>query len=1033
MEYDVILSIIFYLCGCFYMVFSAALVANYVNNKINWLFVSLISSLAIWAFSHAISISASTAEISAYWRSFSAFGWGSFSSFLLHFILVITKTANRLKERKMLLMLYLPVLINIVLFGPYGLFFDKQYNMVRTDFGWVNMPPMFAARIWLNLYYVVFSVASVVLLINWWRKLKTNTTEEQQARRFILSIMVYLLLEGVVDLIPDVFGKMSFPQLTVIFLLVPTIMLFRRLKESGELKKFRKTFLLEGPSEDITDDRARLFKNVTVIFEIGAAISFLIGYFGMKKPLENELLLAGSILLLAVFIRFIPHITKKHTTQNILFLGVAVLAMMFFVIQDANIGALTTWALYILFLLFSIILDDKTSVFIFTVFNIVIQLVLSFLYPKVTVIIDINEYVTRIFIIILSYITVYYLTNEYTLKTKNYKRIAREQEVLETISSSFIVINTENAKETIGRMFEMAVEILAFNQAFIFQFSENHEDATILSMYVDDVEGESFPYCPGLTFKVNDLSMFKSLIEEKTTIVCEDTKNISFDEAGNQIEYFKSRGVDSFFAVPIMVEDQIEGVLVAEYNYQIDDISIVESRLNILKIIANILGDGRKKTLYEERLYNFAFFDEVTKLANSNMLVKRLEQSINNRKWPEKIALINIELDNLRMINDTFGHQIGEQVVKKSALLLEKQLGGCCNISRTGDGEFVVVLPNVKSRKQIEECINKLLASFSRPILTDTGIEALFVVVYMGISLYPDDGRDVDTLLKNVDLARFEAKNNNEKVVFYTKRMENHISENTLLMNRLFNSLENEEFFIEFQPQINCNTEKTAGIEALLRWTNDGEIIPPDRFIPILEQTGLIYDVGLWVLKQTLKEHNRLISKGFPPIRVSVNLSVVQFQNEDLILDFTKIIKENNVNPKYIELEITESFFFKNPKEIIEKLYEFKELGVNIAIDDFGKGYSSLNRLNVVPFDRIKIDKAIIDHMDLSKNKAPVTESIIQLARSFMVGVTAEGVETKEQADFLISIDCDEIQGYYYSRPLSVEALEEFLENERFN
>ena len=649
-----------------------------------------------------------------------------------------------------------------------------------------------------------------------------------------------------------------------------------------------------------------------------------------------------------------------------------------------------------------------------------------------SVIIDINEYFTRIFIIILSYITVNYLTNEYTLKAKNYKRIAREQEVLEIISSSFISFNNENAQDIIYRMFEMAVKILGFNQAFIIEFSKNHEDATVISTYVDDAEGESFPYYQGLALKVKDLTMFKSLLEQKTAIICEDTTDISVDVFGKQIDYIKERGVDTFFAIPIMADDQIEGVLVAEYNYQIDDVSLVESRLNILKIIANILGDARKKILYEERLYNYAYFDEATKLANSNMLVKRLEQIINSRKWPEKIAIINIELDNLRMINDTFGHRIGDQVIRKSALLLEKQLGECCEISRTGEGEFVVVIPNVKSRKQIEDCLNSLLASFSRPILTDTGIEALFVVVYMGVSLYPDDGKDVDTLLKNVDLARFEAKNTNEKIVFYTRRMGSQIEENTLLMNRLFNSLENEEFFLEFQPQINCITEKTAGIEALLRWTNDGEIIPPDKFIPILEQTGLIHDVGLWVLKQALKEHNRLISKGFPPIRVSVNLSVVQFQEEDLILDFTKIIEESNVNPKYIELEITESFFFKNPKEMIEKLNELKELGVSIAIDDFGKGYSSLNRLNVLPFDRIKIDKEIIDYIDITNNKAPVTESIIQLARSFMVGVTAEGVETKEQADFLISIDCDEIQGYYYSRPLSVEALEEFLKNEKY-
>ncbi|NMA07077.1 MAG: EAL domain-containing protein, partial [Ruminococcaceae bacterium] len=239
-----------------------------------------------------------------------------------------------------------------------------------------------------------------------------------------------------------------------------------------------------------------------------------------------------------------------------------------------------------------------------------------------------------------------------------------------------------------------------------------------------------------------------------------------------------------------------------------------------------------------------------------------------------------------------------------------------------------------------------------------------------------------------------------------------------------------EEFSLEFQPQISCETGKTAGIEALLRWTTDNRRVPPDRFIPILEQTGLIYDVGLWVLEQTLKEHTVLVSKGFAPLRVSVNLSVVQFEGEDFISDFAKIIEESRVDPKYIEMEITESLFSKDPEDVLKKIFELKGLGVGIAIDDFGRGYSTLSRLKLVPFDRLKIDKEIIDYIYSGDEGSQLTENIISLARIYKASVTAEGVETKEQADLLKSISCDEIQGYYYSKPLSLEALEEFLKKE---
>ncbi len=818
-------------------------------------------------------------------------------------------------------------------------------------------------------------------------------------------------------------------QLPVVSLLIPTIMIFPLLKKTVRIERKNIIHPFLGTEKDLDGDRVRLFNTVTVIFMLGSALSFLIGYFGMNRNLGNELLLAAFLLLMGMVVKCIPLITKNQTAQNSIFLIISISCLLYFIIKHAGTGGLTVWAIYILVLLFTVVLGSSHA-YVITAISVVVQIVFWIILPEVSVTIDINEYVARIFIIVLSFVAVQYLINEFTAKIRGYQRFAREQEVLEKISSSFISVNSKNVREKINEMFEMAVEILEFNHAYITGFGQDYKDATIVNMYMKDVDRESFPYYPGMRFSTAELPMFKFLIEQNEPIVCEDTANISFDKDGLHRDYFMSRGVKSFLAIPITIDNKTGGIFFIEYRDRIDG-RLAESRLNFLKIIANILGDARNKALYEERLYHSAYFDEATKLANRNMLKIRLEQIIRNRIELEKIAVLNIEIENLRMINDTFGHEVGEQVMIESAAILEKQLEGCYDISRAGEGDFVVVLSEVKCHEQIMECAEKLLASFSHPILTETGVEALYVVVHIGISVYPDDGRDADTLLKNADLAGYEARNNNEKIVFYTKRLENYIIENTLLTNRLFKALKNEEFFLEFQPQINCSTGKTAGVEALLRWTSDGnKRIPPERFIPILEQTGLIYDIGLWVLEQALQQHNKLIARGFPPLRISVNLSVVQFQGENIIRDFRKIIEESGVNPKYIDLEITESWISNHSDDIIGKLRKLKELGVNIAIDDFGKGYSSLHRLKFVPFDRIKIDKDIIQNLDFEGKKASIAEIIVLLARAFNAVITAEGVETKEQADFLKSVACDEIQGYYFSRPLSTKALEEFLKKE---
>ncbi len=1022
MKYSFILSLIFYLCGHFYMIIGLYTLSANVKSSVNRLFVFLTSSLAIWSFAYSIAIAAPTAEESIFWNCFAVFGWGVFFSILLHFTLVLTRFESRLPKGIRLALIYGPAAINIILFAPFGHLAENQYRMVQTDFGWVNIRPIDMGGVWFTIYYLVFLTASIVLLVRWWMRLEANTPLKRQATYFLYSVLVPIFLGIVTKTLPDLLGKNMYPRLVGIFMMVPTITLFYTSRKFGLLlEKETKTVR----SQDV--DRLRMFETIASIYIIGAPLSFLVGHFGVGRPLNYELTISAAILVIGLLTKLLPALTKNHVLQNTVFLMLNTIAMLMFLMTNIDTAAVTIWSIYIIFVLFTVVLDTGIYAVSFTVVIAVIQIIFWMLFPEVPVIIDGNEYLTRIFIIFLSSIAVRYLMKEYALKIEAYRKFAKEQEVLEKISSSFISVDRKNAKEKVDEMFEVAYEFLKFDYMCLAIFDRDAKEATFVHLNGKDAVIRSHPYRLGMVVATDTLPPVIAPVLRGRTIIYEDMED-GLIEAGEEIrDFFLSRGIHSFFALPILVGKRIDGMLVVEYHHRSDAISR-EGRSYFLKMITNILGDTKKKTLYERRLYNSAYFDKATKLANRNMLVKKLKQEIQGRKDSEKIAVLTIELVNLKTINGSFGHTIGKRIVIQSAAILRHLFGESCYISRSSEGEFIVIQPGVEDTDRVEGDVQRLLDAFSRPISTETGIEALFVVLSVGVAVHPDNGRDASTLLKNADLAGLQAKNTNRKVVFYTEQLEDLIAENTLFRNRLFQSLQNNEFFLEFQPLISSDTESVAGIEALLRWTADGnKRVPPDRFIPILEQTGLIYDVGLWVLEQALEEHNRLLAKGFPPLRVSINLSVVQFLVDNFIIDVSNAIKKSGVDPGYIELEITESFFSENPLKILEKVHQLKDLGVSIAIDDFGSGYSSFSRLKLIPFDRLKIDKKIIDYIDLERRLAPLTEISISLARTFKASVTAEGVETKGQADFLKSIGCDEIQGFYYSKPLSPEALEEFL------
>ena len=437
---------------------------------------------------------------------------------------------------------------------------------------------------------------------------------------------------------------------------------------------------------------------------------------------------------------------KKHSVQNALFLLVCMFGMVLYTLTAINVGGLTTWTVYIIFLLFTVVLGTPVHALIHASFVILIQVVLWIFYPEVTAVIDGNEYAVRIGIIILSFFSIRYVTREYTSKEKEYKRFAQEQMVLEKISTSFIAVNSVNVTDKIQEMFKMSLDVLNFNHAYLVEFDNDYVDAKIIDTFVNDQDSESFPLTPGMTVKIADFPVFEPLITDNKPIMCEDIYKISLGEGEEQREFFSSRGINSYFAIPVIMDGNLISMLVIEY-FDKSDVYSTENRLFYLKILSNMLADSKKKILYEEKLYNFAYFDEATKLANRNMLNKNLESLIQDRKETDRLAVFNIELDNLRTINDTFGHAVGEQVVIKSVEILSELLNNCCLISRVTEEKFIVVSPACSDIDKIEERAKRIIESFKHPILfPGLDIEALFVIVNVGIAVFPEDGRDVNTL-----------------------------------------------------------------------------------------------------------------------------------------------------------------------------------------------------------------------------------------------------------------------------------------------
>ena len=449
-------------------------------------------------------------------------------------------------------------------------------------------------------------------------------------------------------------------------------------------------------------------------------------------------------------------------------------------------------------------------------------------------------------------------------------------------------------------------------------------------------------------------------------------------------------------------------------------------------IIQNISA----RVMLEKRLAQLAYYDSLTGLPNRRLFHDRLGRALTRAKRNEKlVAIMFLDLDHFKNINDTLGHHFGDLLLQESAKRLTALIREDDTVARLGGDEFTVVLENISVVTEAETVAGKILQALSQPVYL--GTQEIYVTASIGITYYPLDDNDIEKLIMNADSAMYQAKVHGRNTYeLYTARLRSEATQRLSMDIALRKAISatdfllhyQPEFILHYQPEIDRYTGEVVGVEALVRWQHpELGLLGPDSFIPLSEETGLIIAIGEWVIRTACKQVMSWRAAGLPIFNVAVNVSALQLQNRDIIDKIARILEETGLEARYLELELTESLILNKTDEFITILRDLKAMGITLTIDDFGTGHSSLANLQLLPIDKVKIDRSFVNNITTNEQDATIAVTVIEMAHKLGIKVVAEGVETEEQLMYLYAHHCDIMQGYHFSRPMVAEDFETLL------
>ncbi len=634
--------------------------------------------------------------------------------------------------------------------------------------------------------------------------------------------------------------------------------------------------------------------------------------------------------------------------------------------------------------------------------------------------VDKVDYFGRMGILCISVWLGFYVNKIYMQRLRKSAYRLMLQRFISEVSSDFINVTQSNLERKVHWIMRIVGKLFQLDEIHVLQFDLEQSAVQYRLIWSKDKRQEQTEISHPID--APDIAWLSSQFVHDELVHIPDV-DLMPDIAENAKKVLQTRQVHSIVATPIIEHGAMLKIL--EFSSKNAKKKWETEEFRVLKIISNIFADALTRVEAEEEITHMAYHDQLTGLPNRRLFQDNLQQAISAAKQTGKsVGVVFIDLDSFKAINDTLGHKGGDMLLKMVADKLLHAVRDSDVVSRFGGDEFLIMLNPIASAEDNIPIVENLMSVLAQPVVVEG--QAFYPTLSAGVATYPADGQDTDSLIKHADMAMYKAKElGKNQYVICSNALKEAALTKIKITNSLYHALEREEFVLHYQPQVELRTGEIIGLEALIRWNNpELGFVSPANFIPIAEQIGLISDIGEWVLKTACMQNQKWQNAGYAPVCIAVNVSANQLQNPDFVRQVQNVLRETALPTQYLELEITESAAMTETTDIVQLLIDIRNLGIMVSIDDFGTDYSSLCRLKVLPIDKLKIDKQFIDSVAESEKDQAIVRTIINLSQNLGLKVIAEGVESQNQLEFLKQEACDEVQGYYYYKPMPATEIE---------
>lgn len=1011
-------SFVFYTAAI--MIFFYGLYIYSYNSKSVMHRVFLLScfSLCLWNFSFSVAntaISYNTAEV---WRRVASFGWGSFFSFMLHFILLYTKQRKILSKKITYLVLYLPVAFNCYIFGINTKTAEMVYDLICTDVGWINVSELTVYDWIYNFYYAGFTIIGLILLIRWGIQSKDRRNLKQTLMISVTYVATFIM-GTITEFVANIYLSVHLPQLGPVLILIPMSVMFYCVLNYGFLVPEWVKNEPEINPEKGDNIRKMLYRNLTKVYIIGGFINFASQYFTNREPLYDALIYSLSMVILGMFLLFIQNINISIKYKDMLSNIIMAASIPVMLLKYYKYSSVYAWVVPVIFILIAVAFSKRKMLILIVFSTFGSMLYLWWKYPITLIHFNGIDHLVRIFVLGIILWIAFHINYIYQERIKENEERAKLQAFLIKVSTMLLAADDKNFNVCMNKALEICSKYLRVDRIYICLFEEDG-GKRIFELCKEGVpsvreELEAADWNMGVR-------TVQKLGEKSTDAICVYDFS-ALVEGDKDQSWLHSKPVKSMAVNPMVINDSVVGYLVLEAIQRFEECK--ENQKETITLLAHMISNIWNNVKAEMRLSYKAYYDDLTGLPNRALLREKVELLLGDSH--KRFGIVFFDIDNFKTFNEIIGHEGGNQMILKISERLQEKVGSKEALARIGGDAFIILIENAETKEEILERCLAVMNEFQKPLTVYD--QNFYISASLGISVYPFDGETPDDLIKNAEIAMQHSKDSGRnKYTLFSDAMRNESITNSILINDLYLAIERNEFVLNYQPQIDLKTKAIVGVEALIRWQHPekGRIMP-GVFIPLAEKSGLILKIGKWVLLEACRQSVSWMNKGAGSIRMAINMSLGQFLDPRLVDDLKEVITITGVDPELLELEITESIAAFDQEQITRTLFELKKCGVEIAIDDFGTEYSSLNRIKTMPIDKIKIDQRFIRGITSNSKDEEIIKVIMQMGKIFGLKVIAEGVETESELAFLENNDCDEVQGYYFYRPLTEADMEEIL------